>query len=280
MEQSTANIAIQGIKGSYHYQVARKIFGNDVGIIECMSFIDLVKSIIEGEADQGVLALENSIAGAILPNYDLMDRNNLRITGEYYLPIAHQLMALKGQSIQDIKEVRSHPMALLQCKVFFERHPHIKIIEDLDTASVAKWISEEQVAGVAAIAGISAAEYYGLEIVSDQIQTVQNNVTRFCIVERDKGQETTREFNKASLKLILTNEKGSLAKILTLMSENGLDLAKIQSIPIIDQPWNYAFFIDVLLENLQNYRNTLIQLVERGITVKILGEYTNGNLQQ
>ncbi len=280
MSDSKQNIAIQGIIGSYHYQVAQTIFGTETGIIECMTFSDLVKSILKGEADQGVLALENSIAGAILPNYDLMDRNNLRITGEYYLPIAHQLMALKGQSIQDIKEVRSHPMALLQCKVFFERHPHIKIIEDLDTASVAKWISEEQVAGVAAIAGISAAEYYGLEIVSDQIQTVQNNVTRFCIVERDKGQETTREFNKASLKLILTNEKGSLAKILTLMSENGLDLAKIQSIPIIDQPWNYAFFIDVLLDNLQNYRNTLIQLVERGITVKILGEYTNGNLQQ
>lgn len=272
------NIAIQGIIGSYHYQVAQIIFGKEIGIIECMSFSDLVKSILKGEADQGVLALENSIAGAILPNYDLMDRNNLRITGEYYLPIAHQLMALKGQTIQDIKEVRSHPMALLQCKVFFEQYPHIKLTEDLDTASVAKWISEEQIPGVAAIAGISAAEYYDLAVISDQIQTVQNNVTRFCIVEKDKGQEIKGDFNKASLKLILTNEKGSLANILTLMSENGLDLTKIQSIPIIDQPWNYAFFIDVLFDNLEAYRVTLVQLIERGIAVKILGEYINRKL--
>lgn len=274
-QQKQLNIAIQGIIGSYHYQVAQTIFGKEIGIIECMTFSDLVKSILKGEADQGVLALENSIAGAILPNYDLMDRNNLRITGEYYLPIVHQLMALKGQSIEDIKEVRSHPMALLQCKVFFEQYPHIKLTEDLDTASVAKWISEKQVKGVAAIAGISAAQYYDLEVISDQIQTVRNNVTRFCIVEKDKGQETVGAFNKASLKLILTNEKGSLAKILTLMSENGLDLTKIQSIPIIDQPWNYAFFIDVLFDNLVDYRKTLVQLIERGITVKILGEYQN-----
>lgn len=275
MNSSQPNIAIQGIIGSYHYQVVQTIFGKDARIIECMSFSDLVKSILKGEADQGVLALENSIAGAILPNYDLIDRNNLRIIGEYYLPIEHQLMTLKGQTIEDIKEVRSHPMALLQCKAFFERYPDIKITEDLDTASVAKWISEEKVSGVAAIAGASAAEYYGLKVIDDQIQTVQNNVTRFCIVEKDKGQEVEGPFNKASLKIILTNEKGSLAKILQLMSENGLDLTKIQSLPIIDQPWQYAFFMDVLLESLEDYRNALIQLIERGITVKVLGEYIN-----
>lgn len=278
MPDTKLNIAIQGIIGSYHYQVAQIIFGKEIGIIECMTFSDLVRRILNGEADQGVLALENSIAGAILPNYDLMDRNNLRITGEYYLPITHQLMALKGQTIADIKEVRSHPMALLQCKVFFEQYPHIKLTEDLDTASVAKWISEEQIHGVAAIAGISAAEYYGLAVLSDQIQTVQNNVTRFCIVEKDKGQEVQGAFNKASLKLIITNEKGSLASILTLMSENGLDLTKIQSLPIIDQPWNYAFFMDVLFDDLEAYRQTLVQLIERGITVKILGEYINRKL--
>lgn len=275
MEQSTANIAIQGIKGSYHDQVARKIFGNDVGIIECMSFIDLVKSIIEGEADQGVLALENSIAGAILPNYDLMDRNNLRITGEYYLPISHQLMAVKGQTLQDIKEVRSHPMALLQCKVFFENHPHIRLVEDFDTAGVAKWISEENIKGIGAIAGASAAEYYGLEILNDHIQTVKNNVTRFCIVEQDNGKSGTGHINKASLKVILVNEKGSLAKTLTLMYENNLDLTKIQSIPIIDKPWQYAFFIDLVFEKPEDYTRTLHLLDKRGISVKILGEYLN-----
>ncbi|MEX2591471.1 MAG: prephenate dehydratase [Anditalea sp.] len=269
------NIAIQGIKGSYHYQVAQKKFGKEVGIIECMTFSDLVKSLLKGEADQGVLALENSIAGAILPNYELMDRNNLRITGEFYLPISHQLMALKGQTLQDIKEVRSHPMALLQCKVFFENHPHIKLIEDLDTASVAKWISEEKIKGTAAIAGASAAEFYGLEILNDHIQTVKNNVTRFCIVEKENGSRSTDPFNKSSLKIILINEKGSLAKVLNLMSENNLDLTKIQSLPLIDKPWQYAFFIDILFEQLEDYTHSLSQLEEMGISIKVLGEYLN-----
>lgn len=269
------NIAIQGIIGSYHYQVAQIIFGKEINIIECMTFSDLVKNIIDREADQGVLALENSIAGAILPNYDLMDRNNLRITGEYYLPISHQLMALKGQNINDIKEVRSHPMALLQCKAFFEKHPHIHQVEDLDTASVAKWISEEKIKGVAAIAGVSAAAYYDLAVIDDNIQTVKNNVTRFCIVEKDQGGNGGQDFDKASLKVTLINEKGSLAKILGLMSGNNLDLTKIQSIPIIDKPWQYAFFMDVIFDNLEDYLKTLSQLNEKGISVKILGEYRN-----
>ena len=269
------NIAIQGIKGSYHYQVAQQLFGKSVGIIECMTFTDLVKSILNGEADQGVLALENSIAGAILPNYELMDRNNIRITGEFYLPISHQLMALKGQTIEEIKEVRSHPMALLQCKVFFEDHPHIQLVEDLDTASVAKWISEEKIKGTAAIAGASAAEFYDLEILNDHIQTVKNNVTRFCIVEKQNGMKSPEPFNKVSLKIIIKNEKGSLAKVLNLMSGNDLDLTKIQSLPLIDKPWHYAFFIDIVFEQLDDYSQTLFQLEKMGISVKILGEYLN-----
>jgi prephenate dehydratase len=269
------HIAIQGIKGSYHYQVAQQIFGKEVGIIECMTFSDLVKNILNEKAEQGVLALENSIAGAILPNYDLMDRNNLIITGEFYLPITHQLLALKGQTIQDIKEVRSHPMALLQCKAFFENHPHIQLVEDLDTASVAKWISEEKITGTAAIAGASAAEFYGLEILHGHIQTVKNNVTRFCIVEKENGRKRKDSFNKASLKIILINEKGSLAKVLNLMSGNNLDLTKIQSLPLIDKPWQYAFFIDILFDQLEDYTQTLAHLENMGISVKILGEYLN-----
>lgn len=269
------NIAIQGIKGSYHYQVAKKIFGEEVGTVECLSFSDLVKSILTGEADQGLLALENSIAGAILPNYDLIDRNNLRIIGEYYLPISHQLMALKGQTMGDIKEVRSHPMALLQCKAFFEDYPEIKLIEDLDTASVAKWISEENILGTAAIASASAAEFYGLEILNDSIQTVKNNITRFCIVEKENGKKRTDPFDKASLKIIIKDEKGSLAKVLNLMSKNNLDLTKIQSLPLIDKPWQYAFFVDIVFEQKVDYTNTLSDLVNMGISVKILGEYLN-----
>ncbi|AGA76420.1 prephenate dehydratase [Echinicola vietnamensis] len=268
-------VAIQGIKGSYHYQVALNQFGQDIHVIECLTFSDLVKSITSNDADIGVLALENSIAGAILPNYDLMDRNNLQVIGEFYLPISHQLMVLKGQSIDDITEVRSHPMALLQCKAFFEQYPQIKLIEDLDTASVAKEISEQHLQGVGAIAGKSAAEFYGLDILASDIQTIKNNITRFCIVKNAADAKPVIGFDKASIKVTIKNEQGSLAKVLTTMSAYRLDLTKIQSLPVIDQPWHYAFFIDLLFENLEDYQQALKELKANGHQIKVLGEYKN-----
>ncbi|AWW29916.1 prephenate dehydratase [Echinicola strongylocentroti] len=268
-------VAIQGIKGSYHYQVALNQFGQDINVIECLTFADLIKKITSKEADIGVLALENSIAGAILPNYDLMDRNNLQVIGEFYLPISHQLMVLKGQSIEDIKEVRSHPMALLQCKAFFEDYPHIRLIEDMDTASVAKEISEQHLKGVGAIAGKSAADFYGLEILASDIQTIKNNITRFCIVKNAADAKQVEGFDKASIKVIIKNEQGSLAKVLTTMSAYQLDLTKIQSLPVIDQPWHYAFFIDLLFKSLEDYQQALKELKERGHQIKVLGEYKN-----
>lgn len=275
MKPNQEKVAIQGILGSYHYQVARNTFGPEAQILECLTFTELVRKITSKEATIGVLALENSIAGAILPNYDLMDRNNLRITGEFYLPISHQLMALPGQTIEDIKEVRSHPMALLQCKAFFEKHPHIKLTEDLDTASVAKTIHDEQLRGVAAIAGKSAAEIFELDILASDIQTIKNNITRFCIVKKDDGQFAQSPFDKVSLKLIIKNEKGSLAKVLNIMSEHNLDLTKIQSLPVIDKPWHYAFFIDLLFENQKDYQDAMTKIKEEGNEIKIMGEYKN-----
>ncbi|WP_200974229.1 prephenate dehydratase [Echinicola sp. 20G] len=275
MKSPQQRVAIQGIKGSYHYQVALNKFGSEINVVECLSFSELVRKIINEEADIGVLALENSIAGAILPNYDLMDRNNLSIIGEFYLPIAHQLMALKGQSIEDIKEVRSHPMALLQCKAFFEHYPHIKLIEDLDTAAVAKTISDKKLKGVGAIAGKSAAEFYQLDILASDIQTIKNNFTRFCIVQKENKAREKDSFDKASIKLIIKNEPGSLAKVLTTMSEHNLDLSKIQSLPVIDEPWNYAFFIDMIFNNVNDYHETIEILTNRGHKIKVLGEYKN-----
>ncbi|WP_186754765.1 prephenate dehydratase [Echinicola salinicaeni] len=275
MKATQEKVAIQGIKGSYHYQVARTTFGPEAEILECLTFAELVRKITTEEASIGVLALENSIAGAILPNYDLMDRNNLRITGEFYLPISHQLMAWPGQGIQEIREVRSHPMALLQCKAFFEKYPHIQLVEDLDTASVAKTIHEEQLKGVAAIAGKSAAEFYELDILASDIQTIKNNITRFCIVSKEKEQVPEEGFDKVSLKLIIQNEKGSLAKVLNIMSENNLDLTKIQSLPVIDKPWHYAFFIDLIFEELSDYQSAMQQIQGAGHQIKIMGEYKN-----
>ncbi|QDH77621.1 prephenate dehydratase [Echinicola soli] len=268
-------VAIQGIKGSYHYQVALNQFGQDIHVIECLTFSELVKKITSNHADIGVLALENSIAGAILPNYDLMDRNDLQVIGEFYLPISHQLMVLKGQSIEDITEVRSHPMALLQCKAFFEQYPQIKLIEDMDTASVAKEISEQHLEGIGAIAGKSAADFYGLDILASDIQTVKNNITRFCIVKNAADAQPVEGFDKASIKVIIKNEQGSLAKVLTTMSAYQLDLTKIQSLPVIDQPWHYAFFIDLIFGELSDYRQALEELKSSGHQIKVLGEYKN-----
>ena len=193
-------IAKQGAEGSNHHKVANDFYGDDILLKECMSFDALVALLIEGSATDGVMAIENTIAGSIIPNYALIDSNNLHIVGEQYLNIHHHLMALPGQTIKSIKEVWSHPMALLQCKEFFKKYPHIKLVEDVDTAEVAKRISKENIKGVAAIAPKIAAEIFGLEVLEDDIQTIKDNSTRFVIVQTQKPTIAPDIINKASLK--------------------------------------------------------------------------------
>ncbi|WP_194777203.1 prephenate dehydratase [Pararhodonellum marinum] len=267
-------IAIQGIPGSFHHQVALDYFGQEAEIVGYRIFEEVAKSVANQEVQYGVMAIENSIAGAILPNYDLIDRNGLSIKDEYYLPISHNLLALPGQSIQDIKEVKSHPMAILQCKGFFEQYPGIQLTDDVDTASVAKRISEENLLGTAAIASKTAASIYKLTTLKEDIQTIRDNFTRFIVLQKFT---TEPDFipNKASLKITVKNEKGVLAKLLTLMSDFGLDLSKIQSIPVIEKPWEYAFFIDTQFEDYTAYRKA-IAAIDKGFgSVKIFGEYLN-----
>ena len=172
-------VAIQGAEGSNHHKVARDFYGSEIHLKECMSFDVLVDSLLDGSADLGVMALENTIAGSIIPNYALIDKYNLHIIGEEYLHIHHHLMGLNGQEIKDIKEIWSHPMALLQCKEFFKKHPHIKLVEDVDTAEVAKRISKENLIGIGAIAPKIAAEIFNLKVIEDEIQTIKDNATRF-----------------------------------------------------------------------------------------------------
>ena len=192
-------IAIQGAEGSNHHKVARDFYGSEIQLKECMSFDVLVDSLLDGSADLGVMALENTIAGSIIPNYALIDKYNLHITGEEYLHIHHHLMGLKGQKIEDIKEIWSHPMALLQCKEFFKKYPHIKLVEDVDTAEVAKRISKENLVGIGAIAPKIAAEIFNLEVIEDEIQTIKDNATRFVIVQTQESNNEIDEINKASL---------------------------------------------------------------------------------
>lgn len=274
---SISKIAIQGVRGSFHHQVALQNFGQNTVIIPFTTFESLAKTVANGEADFGVMALENSIAGAILPNYELIDRYELNIRDEYYLPISHQLMALPGQTLQDIKEVRSHPMALLQCKQFFAMHHQIQQFDDTDTASVAMKIAEEKIGGLAAIASEIAAEIYGLEIIARDIQTVRDNFTRFIILEQKKSSPLQTP-NKASFKVTIQNQKGSLAQLLTMLSVKGLDLSKIQSIPVMEKPWEYSFFIDAQFTDYKQFEEAMNLLNRDFGTVKIVGEYISRKL--
>ena len=269
-------IAIQGAEGSNHHKVARDFYGTSIALKECMSFDALVDSLLDASANVGVMALENTIAGSIIPNYALIDSNNLHIIAEEYLNIHHHLMCLKGQKIENIKEVWSHPMALLQCKEFFKKYPHIKLVEDVDTADVAKRISNEKLVGIGAIAPKIAAEIFDLEIIEDEIQTIKENATRFVIVQTDAPNNKNEEINKASLKFQLNHKRGSLAAILNVLSDCKMSLTKIQSLPVIETPWKYSFFVDVTFENYKEYEKAKVILEIMAEEFKVLGTYKNG----
>jgi prephenate dehydratase len=271
-------VAIQGIKGSNHHQVALDYFSEEIALSECDSFDIMVKQILDGSVDKGVMAIENSIAGSIIPNYALVHHNQLHIIGEHYLNIHHHLMALEGQSIDAIKEVHSHPMALLQCKKFFDDYPHIKLVESSDTADSAKKIQELQLEGIAAIAPKKAAELYQLSILADDIQTIKHNSTRFIIVKASNKELPKSEINKASLRFVLDHKRGSLATVLNVLSDCSINLTKIQSLPVIDVPWKYAFFVDVTFDKYEDYQkaHSLMEIMAEEFLV--LGEYKNALL--
>lgn len=271
----TKRIAIQGIKGSNHHQVALEYFDGPIELVECMSFDRVVEHLLNNTADKGVMAIENSIAGSILPNYTLIYQNNLHIIGEHYLNIHHNLMVLNGQGLSDITEVHSHPMALLQCKEFFKSQPHIKLVEDADTAETAKRISDNSLKGIAAIAPKMAAQLYRLEIIAPEIQTIQNNATRFIIIKKQNKELPREEINKASIRFLTDHKRGSLATVLNVMSDCNLNLTKIQSLPIIETPWKYAFFVDVTFEDYGHFEKAKALLSIMSEDFKVLGEYKN-----
>jgi len=275
LEKVGLKIAIQGIIGSFHHQVAQEYFGNDVEVDECLSFEELVDSLISGKSDEAVMAIENSIAGPLIPNYALIDKNNLNIIGEHYLSIHQNFMALKGQKIEDIQEVHSHPIALLQCMEFLKKQPHIKIVEDKDTAETARRIHQKQLTGIAAIGSKTASEMYDLEILAPEIQTINNNMTRFVIIKKEKSFVDESEINRASIKFELDHKRGSLAAVLNVMSDCKLNLTKIQSLPKIETPWKYSFFVDVTFEKYEDYAKAKSLMEIMAEYFKVLGEYKN-----
>lgn len=274
-------VAIQGIAGCFHDIAAREYFkGEEIEIIACETFRDVFDTIKKDSSIIGAVAIENTIAGSLLQNHNLLKESGLKIAGEYKLRIKHNLVALPGQKISDIHEVHSHPIALMQCGDFLQRNKHIKAVESDDTASSAKRVAEEGKMGVAAICGEMAAEIYGLEILEKGIETNKHNFTRFLIVadswltdELSKGKSP----NKASLVFSLPHEQGSLAMILSILSYYGLNLTKIQSLPIIGREWEYQFYVNLSFTQYVRYTQALSAITPLTKDLKVLGEYQEAN---
>ena len=266
-------IAIQGIKGSFHHLVALNYFGPTVDVIECITFQEIIDKLNQKEVERGVMALENSIAGSILPNYALIDDYDMHVIGEFNFSIDHNLMCYENQTLEDIKEVHSHPMALLQCKEFFNDYDRISLVEATDTAKVAQLISKEKLKGIAAIGSKEAAKTYNLNVLSESIQTITNNVTRFVILKNNLEPFGKKSYNKASLKFILDHQRGSLAAILNVLSDCLLNLTKIQSLPVIKTPGKYAFFVDVKFKKTDFFQKAVSILKIMALEFKIIGQY-------
>ncbi len=277
-QNSNKRIAIQGGLGAFHEIAAVNYFENEeIEIVPRNTFKDLFKALKQGQVDFGITAIENSLAGSILPNYTLLLESKMKIIGEIFLRIKQNLVALPGETIESIKEVYSHPMAILQCFKFFEAYPHIKLIDSEDTALSAKKIYDNQLKGVGAISSKLAAEKYHLNIVAAAIETNKMNYTRFLILQARNGEEKKIEgVNKASISFALAHKIGSLSKVLSILSYYGINLAKIQSMPIIGEDWEYQFFVDVEIGDYQMYKQSLNAIKPFTDGLHILGEYVKG----
>ncbi|HEY5370031.1 MAG TPA: prephenate dehydratase [Hanamia sp.] len=269
-------IAIQGFEGSFHQAAARKFFGNEVEVICCSTFRDVVKiGSDKSLSDGGLMAIENSIAGSILPNYNLLLKSNLKIIGEIYLQIDQNLLVNPGVTLDDIREVHSHPMALLQCTDFLEKY-NWKLIETEDTALSAQHVHEHKSKNVAAIAGEFAAELFHLNMIAPNIHTQKNNYTRFWALRPADLVEEIEDANKASIIFETDHSKGSLAKVLSKISEGDVNLSKLQSMPIPGSDWRYAFHADCEFTDLQHLNHVLESIKPFTAAVKVYGVYKNG----
>ncbi len=278
-EMMKRKVTIQGVSGCYHDAAARAYFANDeVDTVACETFDDMFDR-LKGDASLiGIMAIENTIAGSLLQNHELLRQSNLTVVGEYKMRISHVLCALPGQTIDNLTEVNSHPMALMQCGQYLHKHPNLKIVEKTDTAGSAREIAENHLLGHAAVCGKYAAELYGLHVLEEGIETNKRNFTRFLILaDPVMAKELTagQTIDKASLVFTLPHTQGSLAKILTIFSFYDINLSKIQSIPIIGREWEYRFFINLTFDDYVRYRQSIEAVRPLISDFKILGEYAH-----
>jgi len=267
-------VAIQGYKGCFHEQAARLFYAADSPeIVACDTFEDLFKAMDAGKADAAVMAIENTVSGGLIHNFELLRENGRPIKGEVYIRIRQNLMALPGQSLQDIREVRTHYMAINQTRPFFEKNcPWIKLSESEDTAKSAAQLSASGEKGVGAVASELAAQLYGLEILAPGIETYKQNFTRFLVLD-NALEVPENQINKASLCFTLPHKPGSLAQILTILSFYDMNLTRIQSLPIPGREWQYFFYADIKFDDLLRYRQALQAVRPLIEDLRILGEY-------
>lgn len=270
-------IAVQGIKGSFHEDAATKYFKEKIKVVECKSFTSVCQLVDKDEVDYAVMAIENSIAGSLLKNYQLIRDYHLRIIGEIYLHIQLNLMAVPGVKVKDITDIYSHPVAIQQCVEYLEKYfPNVELHEGIDTAGAAKLIAEQKPANGAAIGNLRSAELYNLEVLETGIETIKRNYTRFLILS--KHGNPTEKANKSSLSFEVGHFYGALARVLNVFAEHEINLAKIQSVPIIGKPNEYSIHVDVEWEDSVKYNKALHQVLKKVSSLAILGEYERGEL--
>ncbi len=271
-------IAIQGGYGAFHEIAAYHYFENEeIIILPRNTFRDMVITLKDRKCDFGIMAIENSLAGSIIPNYNLIINTNMHITGEVYLRIKQNLVAMPGVKISDLRDVFSHPMAILQCHDYFDSHPEIRLVESIDTALSACEIAEKNLRHTGAISSQLAADKYGLNILAKSIETNKKNYTRFLILAENGITMPSNEVNKASLYFTVAHKFGSLSKILSILTFYEINLAKIQSMPIPGKDWEYMFYVDVEINDYEMYKKSLEALKPFTPSLGILGEYRKGN---
>jgi len=282
-EKQLISVAIQGVRGSFHEIAAVEYFRDqEVIALPCDTFGDLFRKLREGKADYGIVAFENSVAGSILPNYELLRRSQLPVTGEICLRVMQNLVAMPGQQISDIREIHSHPMAIQQCSLFIDemRQRGVKVIEAVDTALSARIISEEKQYGSGAIASSIAAEIYNLEVLEREIENDSLNFTRFLIIAGRDRVDTVSDrqpgTDKAMVCFSLPHKVGSLSQVLSVLAFYQVSLTKIQSLPIVGRPWEYLFHIDLIYSDFKRYRMALDAIRPLTEGLEIVGEFRRG----
>ena len=271
-------VAIQGYEGSFHQVAARHFFGKNVEVITCDTFRQVVQLGADATLSDGaVMAIENSIAGSILPNYNLLQKSKLQVIGEVYLSVSQNLLTYPGVKLEDIKEVHSHPMAILQCLDYLEKY-NWKLVESEDTALSAKIVHQHKSKHTAAIASKLAAQMFDLNIISPDIHTLKNNITRFLIVSPASTKTAVEQANKASIYFQTDHSKGILAKVLAKIAQGHVNLSKLQSMPIPGSTFKYGFYADLEFDNKKQIEKVLEELKGLTNSIRIFGMYQKGKV--